>query len=126
MGSPQRVVQFPSRDWKPEAREAVSNPHPLPALALIVSIFACWVFWTVGYLSGRTAERGSQLGQVLALQPRADSLDRLVADSRAMLGRLARIQNPPRRHQNRTERPLGAIQTPAAPNLPAIPLLKIP
>jgi len=69
------ALRFPTPDWKPAPIPSVSNPHPLPALALILSIFAVWLGWTVGYLSGRTAERGSQLGRVLALAPQQDSLE---------------------------------------------------
>lgn len=99
------ALRFPSRDWSPQP--VPLPPNPLPALALLLSILGCWVFWTVGYLSGRTAERGSQLGQVLALQPRADSLEALVRDSREMLERLARIQNPPRIVSTAPSRPVA-------------------
>lgn len=86
------ALRFPSRDWSPQP--VPLPPNPLPALALLLSILGCWVFWTVGYLSGRTAERGSQLGQVLALQPRAAALDSALTWARGLQARLDALPKP--------------------------------
>jgi hypothetical protein len=80
---------------------------------LIVSVFACWVFWTVGYLSGRSAERGSQLGQTLALVVRAPVLDSALAESRVTMRRLdtlaAKATTVPR---NRVRMPVAPLNPP--------------
>jgi hypothetical protein len=105
------ALRFPGRDWHHEP--ARDTPNPLPALALIVSIFAVWVGWTVGYLSGRTAERGSQLGQTLALVVRAPALDSAVAESRETTQRLnAWLAKP-------TTMPRNRVRMPQAPSNPS-------
>jgi len=111
------LLTLPSRDWQPDP---VPASNPLPALALILSVLGCWVFWTVGYLSGRSAERGSQLGQVLALAPQRDSLE-------AALAWVRRLGWPPKSplgpRQPATLSRAKPLRTPALPRWEAPPTL---
>lgn len=94
--------------------------NPLPALALILSVLGCVVLYAVGFLAGRTAERGSQLGQVLALAPERDSVESALAWARTLQSRLAALQP-------RATRPANRATLPPAPSVPsALPRLPLP
>ncbi len=117
------ALRFPRAEWKPETRPVVSNP--LPTLALLWAIAGCWILWAVGYWSGRQAERGSQLGQVLALAPKQVELERALAQYREDSVLMARTRAPrrtrlPAAHPNTPKNVLLPVQLPT--NVP----LKVP
>lgn len=117
MGSPALRL---ARDWSPPVP---LSQNPLPALALIWAILGCVVFWSVGYLSGKNAERGSQLGQVLALAPQRDSVEAALAWARTLQSRLAKLAPAARPPQNTLRMPREPTISPQ--QVPVLPLPQI-
>ena len=104
------------RDDPAPAQEVATRP----TLALLLTLAGCWGFWLVGYCSGRTAERGSQLGQVLALAPAQDSIDAVLGWARGLRARLdalPKIRLPATARVGTAKVPVIAPRAPA-PNLP--------
>ena len=87
-------LRFPTPDWQPRATPQ-PNSFPVPAFSL--GLLCAVVLFTVGVLSGRAIERGSQLGQVLALAPALDELHGAVLRSDSTLARLDALGRPQKR-----------------------------
>lgn len=101
------ALRFPSPNWAPEIAP-IPHPDTRLALALLTSIVLCWGFWLVGYLSGRSAERGSQLAVVAGMVVRGPTIDSLADSSRAVLKRWEKGPRMPHRARS-------GLQPPPAP-----------
>jgi len=83
--------------------------NPLPAVALIISIFAVWIGWTVGYVAGSQAKENSQLGQALSLMVRAPTLDSALAESRVTMRRLDTLAAKATRRPRQPPAPIRTV-----------------
>lgn len=88
------AIRFPLPDWNvdrsPRSQDA---PRTMPILALLWAIAGCWLLWVIGYVSGKNAERGSELARIAALVVAGPTVDSLVAENRAALARWDALTN---------------------------------
>lgn len=112
-------LRFPTPDWRPEALPK-SFPDPRLAPALLVTVLLCWGFWLVGYFSGRSAERGSQLAVVAGMVVRGPTIDSLADSSRAVLQRFTDATRRPKTGPRMPQERRGATFR-TADSLPARP-----
>lgn len=120
-----RLLAGEDVDRTPRRRD---DPAPAQEIATRLAVILCLaagLIFTAGAKVGSRLERGSQLGQVLALAPQRDSVEAALAWARTLQARLARLPRPAQPPQNRAGMPLETTISLPTPQVPTLPLPQI-